>query len=145
MTIPTDQQETQQTYTRRVIAPLGSALDLEVVPMDAPPIQVKDSVRSEDQKHVDRDAWKAYQAWMRLPEPRPTEFNKMPRFRYIVAPEDADTVRQLLTRAGTHHSINVRIAPTKRHQDGNAIIYFAARARSKRNRDENDYPEPEEG
>jgi hypothetical protein len=127
-----DANGTGRKYERKVFAPIpAEAMRFEAVPMDAPPIAVKDSSRSEDQKRIDRDAWKAYQAWLALPD-APKEFNKMPRFRYVVAPEHADSVREMLTRAGTFHGINVRVAPTKRHQDGSAIIYFAARKREKR-------------
>jgi hypothetical protein len=119
-------------YERKVFAALPEgAMRFETVPADAPPIQIKDSTRSEDQKTIDRAAWKAYQAWVATPD-KPKEFNKMPRFRFVVPPEHADAVREMLKRAGTFHGINVRVAPTKKHQDGSAIVYFAARAREKR-------------
>ena len=138
-----DSQEKRQ-YERKVLAPVPvEALRFEPVPADAPPIQVRDSTRSEEQRTVDRQVWAAYQAWLRLPEPRPVEFNRMPRYRYVVAPEHADAVRTMLDRAGTFHGINVRKAPTKRHSDGSAIIYFSARARTKRNRNTEDFPDPE--
>jgi hypothetical protein len=132
MTTETTEPTERKQYERKVFAPLPKdAVRFETVPADAPPIQVKDSTRSEDQQTIDRAAWKAYQAWLGTSD-RPKEFNKMPRFRFIVPPDHADAVREMLKRAGTFHGINVRVAPTKRHQDGSAIVYFAARAREKR-------------
>jgi hypothetical protein len=95
---------------------------MEDVPDDEGPIQVKDAARSDAQKVIDGNVKTAHDAWVAAGKPE--EFNKSPRKRRVVAPDQADALRDMLKAAGRLHNLRVRIAPTKTLTDGNAAVYF---------------------
>ena len=98
------------------------ALPMEDVPDDDMDVQVKEAVRDEAQKIIDGDVQAAYDAWVEAGKPE--SFNNSPRKRRMVAPENVDTVRHMLKRAGSFLDKRVRIAPTRTHVSGNSMIYF---------------------
>lgn len=87
--------------------------------------------RDADQKHVDADALKAYQAWEK--SGRPKDFVKSPVQRYIFPPEATSSVFAMLrcaTMSGGPVAGKVLKYRLKTHESGNAMIYFTVTDRA---------------
>jgi hypothetical protein len=127
----TETKTETKKYQRKVFEALpDNAFAMEDVPETEAAIQVNEITRSDDQRRVDADVLAAHVQW--VASGKPVEFNKSPRKRYVVDPQHVEAIKAMLTRAGSLHKVNVKVAPVKRHESGKAMIYFVAKDRQPR-------------
>jgi len=94
------------------VLPTVALATLEDVP-ETDVVTVTETTRDEHQTLVDAQVMDAHTKWVAAGKPK--EFNKSPRKRYYLAPDEVDGARAMLRRAETLHGVRVRIAPAKHH------------------------------
>ena len=130
----------KRAYSKQVLAEVPlDALDASRVPEEewgSHPLNTA-AVRSPAQVKVDETVKALHQEWKDAGSPAERQ---SPRGRYTVSPEHAPSVRAMLTRAGTHLDVHVKIGPPVHDQDGNERIVFTARDRVRKPRSTADTP-----
>ena len=80
--------------------------------------------RDEVQQEIDGHVKDVYQEWVAAGKPE--NFNDSPRKRYQFNPELEESFRAALRSAGRLHGVSVRIAPSKKLQNGKVALYWTA-------------------
>jgi hypothetical protein len=106
--------------------PLTELASLTVVPDDEIVTGVTDTKRSEAQARVDADVKAAHIAWTEAGKPELSLVKGPHRHRYIVSPANAPAVRVMLAKAGLFLGVRVARSVPKRHESGNAMIFWTA-------------------
>lgn len=111
----------------KVGLPAGLTLNAEIVPegQRVTKTVTRDIPRDQDQKKVDNDALKAYNAWHKAGKP---EVGKAPQLRYVVPPNAVDAVLAILRRSTATGAPCAGKRLTYRrgtHESGNVVIAFS--------------------
>lgn len=81
--------------------------------------------RSKEQQAADKVVAEIYDKWVAAGSP--TDWNKLPKGRFDVPPDQADNVQFLVRKAATHVGCRVRFGKTLRvGTTGNVAVVFAA-------------------
>lgn len=87
-----------------------------------------ESVRSELQVQTDRQVAAVHDAWVKKGRPAGIVACKKAGLlaRYWIEPQQADTIRVLLRKAGQFNNVHVKILPVQKHKSGNYMIPWVA-------------------
>ena len=113
----------------KISVPLEQLASVSAVPEDEVISGVQEVKRSEPRAKVDADVLAAHKAWTADGSPALSLTKGKHRHQYIVSPEHADAIRDMLRKAGLFHKLRVTRSIAKPHvQDGKAtgnvrIIY----------------------
>jgi hypothetical protein len=106
----------------------------EIVPAEQPAPFQAEGTRDETQREIDVKVLANYLHWQTTGSPDFTRADlsrpggKVQRVRFLFPPEHTEAVQIMLRRAAHYNGCTVIQSDVKAHQDGSAMIYWAARA-----------------
>jgi hypothetical protein len=102
------------------------------------------AVRTDEQKSVDSHVKDIHDAW--VAKGKPSEFNKSPRAKYWVKPDEEEGARAMLRSAERYMSgqlkiqLSVRIAPLAKHESGRHMLVWTVMERTQNTKAEPETP-----